>query len=717
MKLDLKAGWQILQDIHNTGECLDLPSSDDKITTVGAQLSEWEDLPELKHLQLLLAEQPYFGRELRYFNIAPWWYRNIFTLDKNLGNHAILHFTNADYYCKVWLNGQYLGEHEGYMNPFSFAVDGIVKEGENRLVVKVWSPWDDEVDANRQDQRTQLVLRHMVKGTYEHSDTFIQRDVNPVGLYGAVYLSLNSDAFIDGRPEVTYTIDSQYQNAKLQAEVVIKGTENHEHTLQMICMDKLTHEVVGKSQLSVYEDGKHIINVLAEDIRLWTTWDRGTPWLYDIKITLNAKNKEVSSYLEVTGFRTIELERDADKTTFLLNGKRLYIRGTSYFPDVYVSAMNKERYRRDLLNIKACGFNLVRVHVHVEQELFYEMCTEIGIAIIQDSEYNWMHPTEDTFTQRFISVFLNSVDVLKHHPAIFCWICMNEPTIDDPQNPLASRTMSVNPGPELYKTVREHDPSRPAIKGSFVEIDLNSGDSHNYMGSLYGDEGHYVDIFDTKEKFNTEYGFDAIPCEESLRKIPRIYQRYKNILNRIDEIQHYQYSLIKYYTEHYRIQKYAPNSGYVHFLFSDLGPNSYYGLFDWWGLPKAGLEAILESNMPIGVFLKHSRDKLTGVFVVNDDIEPIGKCTVQLIVTNTSGDILLKQSSEVDVNADSLVSVDSLKLEGINSQDEVNVALILSINGKVIAKNHYNNIFQMPEHVKGHPSRMSHETGIRLYFA
>ena len=54
-----------------------------------------------------------------------------------------------DYYCKVWLNGVYLGSHEGYSAPFSFSLDEAVqRNGKNRLIVKVWSPWDDEVAAN-----------------------------------------------------------------------------------------------------------------------------------------------------------------------------------------------------------------------------------------------------------------------------------------------------------------------------------------------------------------------------------------------------------------------------------------------------------------------------------------------------------------------------------------------------------------------------------------
>ena len=89
--------------------------------------------------------------------------------------------------------------------------------------------------------------------------------------------------------------------------------------------------------------------------------------------------------------------------------------------------MTKERYLRDLLNVKAAGFNLVRVHVHTEQEVFYDLCDELGIAVFQDSEYNWTHPSTDEWAQRFADVYRENVKLLKHHPSLICWIIMNEP--------------------------------------------------------------------------------------------------------------------------------------------------------------------------------------------------------------------------------------------------------------------------------------------------
>ena len=87
MVINFKKGWQILQDVHDKGEVLGLYRDDFEIT-VGNQISEWEDLLELKHLQLIYAQQPYFGRELRYFNQAPWWYKQEFEVPADAGSYA-----------------------------------------------------------------------------------------------------------------------------------------------------------------------------------------------------------------------------------------------------------------------------------------------------------------------------------------------------------------------------------------------------------------------------------------------------------------------------------------------------------------------------------------------------------------------------------------------------------------------------------------------------
>lgn len=218
MRIDLRKGWEILQDVHDNGENCRLQESRGQNTDIGMAISPWESLPELKHLQLLFDEHPYYGRQLRYFNYAPWWYRRFIDIPETDHKRYILHFSNVDHYCKVWFNGHLATEHEGYMLAFDVDVTDFVIPGEkNLLIVKVWSPWDNTVEKERYEARTFSVERRMVKGTYEHCDTFIQRDVNPVGIYGEVYLEMPEEVLIR-EPKIVYELDTESKIASVTAE-------------------------------------------------------------------------------------------------------------------------------------------------------------------------------------------------------------------------------------------------------------------------------------------------------------------------------------------------------------------------------------------------------------------------------------------------------------------------------------------------------------------
>jgi beta-mannosidase len=71
------------------------------------------------------------------------WFRRSFAVPAGLAKRSLsLRFLAVDYKAMVWLNGTYLGSHEGYFDPFEFDVDGTAVAGENELVVRVESPRD-----------------------------------------------------------------------------------------------------------------------------------------------------------------------------------------------------------------------------------------------------------------------------------------------------------------------------------------------------------------------------------------------------------------------------------------------------------------------------------------------------------------------------------------------------------------------------------------------
>ena len=705
--------WEILQDVNDTCERLEIYADTDKLRRrTGAQLSEWEPLPELKQLQLLYAEHPYWGRELRYFNHAPWWYRTTFVLPDEGSEACVIRFTNVDYYCKVWLNGVLIGEHEGYSAPFFLRADhAVIRGGENSLVVRVWSPFDTDIHNDNYANRTFRVLRSMVKGTYEHSDTFIQRDINPVGIYGSVCVKYGAVVLKDV-PDLSYTLSDTLDRAELAVRLSVLNEDGAPYGAELAVISRETGLVLASKQYDICHDKDAVLRTSLDGISLWSTWDHGAQPLYDVRVRLIKNGTVCEEQTVTTGFKRIELRRTPQQTAFYLNGKRIYTRAVSYFPDCYVSAMSRERYLRDLLAVKAAGFNTIRVHVHVGLPALYEICSELGLLIIQDSEFNWQHPFDDDYSDRFVKVFGENVRWLKSYAAIGCWVCMNEPGMGDTEPPISCQMMREGGmGEKLAKMVKTVDGMHPYIKGSFLVDDPESGDSHNYTGSLHG--GRYVDIYDTTEKLNTEFGFDALPCEASLQKEPILYAKEKKYYARVQEIQDYQYHLIKYYMEHYRMQKYAPNAGYGLFLFSDIAPNSYYGIYDWWGIPKKGLQAVLESNMPIGVFLKFCDGEIEGVYAANDTDEKV-EGALQLVLTDRAHKTLFDGAFAVEMAPDGAARVADAPDFEMPEDGIVNAHLVLKQGNRVLAKNHYHDVLNTRPPVRGR-NQVMHEQGLRAF--
>lgn len=706
--------WDIFQDVNDTCEKLKLYADPDQFHyRTGPQLSEWEPLPALKQLQLLYAEHPYWGRELRYFNHAPWWYRTTFTLPSEGADTCLVTFTNVDYYCKVWLNGVLLGEHEGYSAPFTLCADHAAKRGEvNSLVVRVWSPFDTAIHNDLYEKRSYRVLRQMVKGTYEHSDTFIQRDVNPVGIYGSVRVKYASAPLIARSPDVSYTLSDDLKNAELTVRVPVVGQGDQPYAALLSVRSRETGAVLASKQYDVYHSKEAVLKVALESVSLWSTWDHGDQPLYDVTVKLLQGDAVTDETTVTTGFKKIELLRTAAETGFCLNGKKHYARAVSYFPDYYVSAMTRERYLRDLMAIKAAGFNVIRVHVHVGLPALYEICSELGLLIIQDSEFNWQHPFDEAYADRFVKVFAENVRWLKSYAAIGCWVCMNEPGMGDTEPPIRCRMMQKGGmGDKLVEMVKTVDGMHPYIKGSFLAEDPESGDSHNYTGSLYG--GRYVDIYGTEEKLNTEFGYDALPSEESLKKEPILYAKEKQYYARFHEIQDYQYHLIKYYIEHYRMQKYAPNAGYGLFLFSDVAPNSYFGIYDWWGIPKKGLQAVLESNMPIGVFLKYRDGEIEGIYAANDTDKAV-EGELRLVLTDSAHNTISDTVYGVKLGADGAARIADAPDFKVPADGVVHAYLTLKQNGRMLVKNHYHDVLTIrpPVRLK---NLITHEQGLRVF--
>mgnify|MGYP000884882826 FL=1 len=274
--------WSVLQDVADRAEqnFMYLPNWSHAMAPFEA-FSEWQPIDRLTHLQLLFAKNPYFGRELRYFNTAPWWYKNEFTLTQQQRDAcAALRFEGVDYYCKVWLNGAYLGEHEGYFAPFEFEVAHLLKYDEpNTLVVKVWSPFDQEgLSCQCDGMEFRMNVHEMMKGTYDHADGFFQRDVNPVGIWRDVTLTFHNGVRVSENPTITTQIANDLHSADVRIAVPVSVVNKTNVLVRCTLIDETTGLAVAVAETgAAVQSGtmELVCNAGISNPKFWSTWDRG----------------------------------------------------------------------------------------------------------------------------------------------------------------------------------------------------------------------------------------------------------------------------------------------------------------------------------------------------------------------------------------------------------------------------------------------------------
>ncbi|MDR7334570.1 sugar-binding domain-containing protein [Roseateles asaccharophilus] len=80
--------------------------------------------------------------EMRFYDGLVWYQRTF--VPTQLTGRAFLRFEAVNYKASVYLNGQYVGSHEGGFTPFSFEITKLLRAGENQITLGVDSTRTDE---------------------------------------------------------------------------------------------------------------------------------------------------------------------------------------------------------------------------------------------------------------------------------------------------------------------------------------------------------------------------------------------------------------------------------------------------------------------------------------------------------------------------------------------------------------------------------------------
>lgn len=255
----------------------------------------------------------------------------------------ILKVGAANYLCRVFVNGTYMGMHRGGSTPGFFEITNVLK-AENRILIVV--------DSTRRE--TQVPT--------ENTDWFnyggVYRDIELIYL-PKVYIRDFQIALV---PDGTF--------GKMQAELKLSQA--------LTCIAELCIEELGiKSQISVREGAGSLVIETSPEL-----WSPDEPKLYEV--TVSCMEDFVSDRV---GFREIKV----DNGEILLNGKPIFLRGISCHEESVENgkALTDSERMENILLAKELGCNFMRIAHYPHSERMAKLADEMGILLWEEIPVYW----------------------------------------------------------------------------------------------------------------------------------------------------------------------------------------------------------------------------------------------------------------------------------------------------------------------------------------
>jgi len=484
--------------------------------------------------------------KLQWIGKTDWEYHLMFTADEALlkRNNIFLVFKGLDTYADVFLNGNRIITADNMFREWRADCKALLKTGANEVRIVFYSPINKilpmmktipyELPAsNDQGEKTSPYTR---KAPYHFGWDWGPRYVT-AGIWQAVCLEAWDDAAITDVLIRTKTASSD--NADIIAAVEIQSVISTRAIIRI----KDTRNAFSSIVLPVeLEPGINTFTapIIISKPKLWWPNGLGEQPLYTIVTSVELNGKTADRYSQNIGIRTIELRQTPDiggkSFTFVVNGVPVFAKGGNWIPaDSFVPRVKPERYRHLLTSCKDANMNMLRVWGGgiYEDDLFYDLCDEMGIMVWQDFMFSCsMYPGDEAFLSNVKQEAVYQVKRLRNHPSIVLWCGNNECEIAwftwgwRRQLPASVWEDYRKLFHELLPAVvTEYDPQqayRPSSPSANLEVQANSqniGDVH-YWDVWHGQKpfSEYTKQFPS---FNSEYGFQSLPSLKTIEYFAR----------------------------------------------------------------------------------------------------------------------------------------------------------------------------------------------------
>lgn len=155
--------------------------------------------------------------------------------------------------------------------------------------------------------------------------------------------------------------------------------------------------------------------------RLWST---DNPELYTVEVILQTASGEIKEMVR-TGFRHFEF---VEHGPFLLNGKRLLLRGTHRHEDHagLGAAMTEDLMRKEMIMMKEMGVNFIRLGHYQQSRIILDLCDSLGIVVWEEIPWCRGGLGGDIYKEQARRMLKNMIEQHYNHPSVIIWGLGNE---------------------------------------------------------------------------------------------------------------------------------------------------------------------------------------------------------------------------------------------------------------------------------------------------
>jgi len=425
---------------------------------VAGKTDGWMQVPTLPcdvHMALVdhgRMEDPRNGLgsfDCQWVESRSWWFEKTFRLTRadlqNFG--AELFIEILDIHADIFLNGSHLGHHDSAFYPFCKDVAPWLKEGENKLLIRL------STGLEHVDDRELAPIRDFVACEWRrrHPGRGDERRVclrKPQYVFGwdqsprLATCAIAGDVRIDFLDEVVVrdirfeTLALEEAGARILAEAEVESREwlfarDCTATFQVSLNGKTVHE---KTVNYLSQTGSNFLDFsfTLPDPKLWWPSGYGKQPLYTVRVTASNQFGARDEKTVTAGIRTVELDQsplngDERNFRFIVNGKPIYCKGMDMIhADVLYARASDALYDRLLAAAKNADFNMIRLWDGAfcyERDRVYELCDQYGILVYQNFAFGCgLYPDHAQWFLRAVEQEAEyQLKRLRSHPCIALW--------------------------------------------------------------------------------------------------------------------------------------------------------------------------------------------------------------------------------------------------------------------------------------------------------